>query len=235
MIEKKTVLAVITARGGSKGLPGKNIRPLAGKPMLAWTIEAARASRYVDRVIVSTDDDAIAAVAAACGAEVPFRRPPELSGDTAQIEDAVRHAMVWMTEHDRSYDYVVHLTPANPLRTAADVDRAIESLDANPVAEAVLTVVQCEKTPLFANQLPPDRNLNGFIAEEIKFKNRQELPIYYQLAGSVSASTWESFLTHKSFLTPRSYALVVGERTGTDVDSLKDFLMAELYFSHPEL
>jgi CMP-N,N'-diacetyllegionaminic acid synthase len=235
VIGRKTVLAVITARGGSKGLPGKNIRPLAGKPMLAWTIEAARTSRYVDRVIVSTDDDAIASVAATCGAEVPFRRPPEQSGDTAQKEDAVRHAMLWMAEHDRSYDYITHLTPANPLRTSTDVDRTIELLDGNPAAEAVMTVVQCEKTPLFANQLPPDRSLNGFIAEEIKFKNRQELPVYYQLAGSVSASTWESFLAHRSFLTPRSYALIVGERTGVDVDSLKDFLMAELYFNHPEL
>jgi CMP-N-acetylneuraminic acid synthetase len=235
MIGGKSVLAVITARGGSKGVPGKNIRPLAGKPMIGWTLDAVRGSHFIDRAILSTDSDDIADVAKQFDIDAPFRRPDAISGDVAMIEDAVRHAVLWAAEHDRSYDLLVHVTPANPLRTAADIDSALEALVGNPAARAIMTLTVCDKTPLFANTLPADKSMSRFIPEEIKFKNRQELPTYYNLTGAVSVSTWDSFITHNSFLTPQTYAMVVGDRSAVDIDTMKDFLVAELYFAHPEL
>ena len=123
MIGDKSVLALIPARGGSKGVPGKNIRPAGGKPLIAWTIEAAKCSRYIDRLILSTDDPAIVAVAKQFGCDVPFMRPAELATDQADSMVVVRHALQAIGER---YDYLVLLQPTSPLRIAADIDAAVE-------------------------------------------------------------------------------------------------------------
>src|SRR5262245_50403921 len=123
MIDSQKILALITARGGSKGLPRKNVLDLAGKPLLAWSVEAARASRYIDRLILSSDDDEIMDVAKQYGCEVPFRRPKDLATDGAPTSPAVVHALDAIGE---AFDYVVVLQPTSPLRTAADIDGAIE-------------------------------------------------------------------------------------------------------------
>ncbi len=123
------VVALILARGGSKELPRKNVALLGGKPLIAWTIEAALASRRVRRTIVSTDDDEIAAVAAECGAEVPFRRPAELSGDAATSEVALQHAVKWLDESDAWHpDVVVYLQVTDPFRRPGIVDAVIDRL-----------------------------------------------------------------------------------------------------------
>src|SRR5690349_6418538 len=125
VIHGKTVLGLVPARGGSKGVPRKNLQPLAGKPLLQWTAEAALASRYVDRVILSTEDDEIAAVGARIGLDVPFRRPDELATDTAHVIDVVSHALDNVTE---TYDLLLLLEPTSPLRTADDIDACLEVL-----------------------------------------------------------------------------------------------------------
>ena len=131
------ILGLITARGGSKGIPGKNIKPLAGKPLIAWTIEAANNSRLLSQVIVSTDDNEIARSAQAWGAEVPFKRPEELAQDQSSHLDVVLHALQWyQLQHRALPEYVMLLQPTSPLRTANDIDAAI-SLAAQKQADAI--------------------------------------------------------------------------------------------------
>src|SRR5262245_25182815 len=127
MIDAKRVLGLITARGGSKGVPRKNVRPLGGKPLLAWTIEAARNAPVIDRLILSSDDAEIIEVARAWGCEVPFVRPPELATDTADSVEVVRHALSTLGE---DYDYVVLLQPTSPLRTGEDIENCVRLCDA---------------------------------------------------------------------------------------------------------
>ncbi|MBX3441626.1 MAG: acylneuraminate cytidylyltransferase family protein [Planctomyces sp.] len=124
-----SVIAVIPARGGSKGLPGKNIAPLGGRPLIAWTIDAARRAETVQRVIVSTDDEAIARAAVEAGAEVPFLRPAEFAGDLATSEVVLRHALDWTREHERrAYDVLVYLQPTDPFRQPGIIDRVVRTL-----------------------------------------------------------------------------------------------------------
>jgi len=122
MYKGKKILALIPARGGSKGLPGKNIKPLLGKPLIAWTIEQAKASKYVDRVVVSTDDDEIAEVAIRYGAEVPFLRPKELARDDSPTIDAILHALDFFSDKGERFDLLALLEPTSPLRDSEDID-----------------------------------------------------------------------------------------------------------------
>lgn len=235
MIKGKRLLALITARGGSKGLPGKNIRPLQGKPLIGWTIEAARESHYVDRVIVSSDSQEILDVSRQFGADTPFVRPVELATDLARQEDAVLHAMGWIERHERAYDYLMLLAPTNPLRDAQEIDSVLEYFVEHPKARAVLTAIECAQSPLRSNTLPPDRCMKDFMPEELRLKNRQELPPYYWPSGSVCVIEWEYFKAQGSFYTPLTYAYISTARKSLDIDELADFLLAEMYLSNPQL
>ena len=126
MINNKRVVAIIPARGGSKRLPRKNVLPLAGKPLIVWSIEAALASVYIDKTIVSTDDAEIAEISRIAGASVPFMRPPELASDTATSADVVMHALDYLDSQNDHYYYSVLLQPTSPLRTNTDIDAALE-------------------------------------------------------------------------------------------------------------
>lgn len=235
MIDGRRILAVITARGGSKGLPGKNVRTLAGKPLVAWTVEAALGSRYIDRTVVSSDSDEILAVARDIDPQTPLRRPPELAGDVSAQEDAVLHAMDAVEAENGPYDYVTLLAPTNPLRDSADIDASIEYLHGHPSARSVMTVMPCEHSPLHAGVLPPDGSLANLMPEELRRKNRQELPTYHRISGSVCVAECAHFRAERSFLTSAAYAVVTSNRNGLDIDSLPDFLLAELYLTDPRL
>lgn len=229
MIGDRKVLALLTARGGSKGVPGKNIRPLAGRPLIAWSVEAARQSKYVDRVLVTTDSDAIAAAAEQAGADAPFRRPADLAGDVSRQEHAILHAMDWVEQNGGKYDILVVLAPTTPLRDAADIDAALEMLVGHGAAKAIFSVRPCDHSPLFANVLPESHSLANFVPEHLKFKNRQELPVYYQLSGSVALAYWDHFREEKSFLTDATYAYITNARKGLDIDTEADFRLAESF------
>lgn len=227
------VLAVITARGGSKGVPRKNVREVAGKPLLAWTLEAALSAHCIDEVVVSSDDDEILALAAARRARA-LRRPPELATDTANQEDAVVHAMRDAEERGGRADIVVLMAPTNPLRTAALVDEVVSWHVAHPHARATLTVVECEHHPLRANRLPPDCAMANFMPNDIKWKNRQELPTYYRISGSVCVADWDHFLAERSFLTAATYAFPTEAAAGIDVDTELDLEIAALHLTRRE-
>ena len=160
MFADRRVLALVPARGGSKGLPGKNVAPLRGRPLIAWTIAAA-GSALIDSVVVTTDDDAIAEAALAAGARVPFRRPAALAGDEARMSDVIGHALDTLALAGESYGWLLLLQPTSPLRTAAHVEAAFARLAASG-GGAVVSVCEAEHNPQWMGELPPDGNMGSF-------------------------------------------------------------------------
>lgn len=226
MYADRTVLGVIPARAGSKGLPGKNIRLLAGKPLLAYTVEAARKSGVFDFLLVSTDGEEIARAAREAGAEVPFLRPPELATDTAKGIDVLHHAMQWLEERGRRFDLVMYLQPTSPLRSCEDIVGAC-CLLVERNADAVVSVCEAEHHPWWTNTLPPDLCMKDFLSQEIIGRQRQELPVFYRLNGAIYLAQW-GFVRHRdSWFGPRTYAYVMPRERSVDIDEEIDLRFAE--------
>jgi CMP-N,N'-diacetyllegionaminic acid synthase len=219
MIGTRTVLALIPARGGSKGLPGKNIAPVAGRPLLAWTVDAARASSYVDRVVLSSDDDAIIAAALGCGCEAPFRRPAELATDTASSMDVVLHALDQLPRHD----LVVLLQPTSPLRTAADIDAALERCVAQS-APACVSVVEADQSPYWMYLLGNEGYLRPLIETKSSFTRRQDLSPVYTLNGAVYVAECAWLRRTRTFLHEATVAHVMPRDRSLDIDTPQDLL-----------
>jgi CMP-N,N'-diacetyllegionaminic acid synthase len=223
MFLDKTVLAVILARGGSKRLPNKNIKPLQNKPLIAWSIEAGKASQYIDEVVVSTDTQEIAEVAKAYGASVPFMRPAELSEDTSSSFDALEHTILSM---DKKYDYVMLLQPTSPLRSAVHIDEAIELLFEKK-ADSIISVCEVDHSPRWSNILLKDQSMENFIAPE-DAKHSQALPTYYRLNGAIYLLDREIALKKRTlFIGENSYAYVMDRTSSIDIDTELDFKIAE--------
>ena len=223
------VLAIIPARGGSKGIINKNIRVFGGKPLLAHTIDAAKKSRYVTRIVVSTESEAIADVARKYGAEVPFLRPMELAGDKAKATDAVYHLLVTM-EEESGYrpDYVVLLQPTSPLRESADIDGALTLLFKRKDS-AVVYVCRTEQLLFTKNK----KEVLELVSDEsfLKSGNRQELPDTYKLDGSmVYAIKTSVFLKKRTFIPKGVIAFEIPRWRAVDIDEPQDFLVGELIF-----
>jgi len=226
MIKGKSVMAMIPARGATKGLSGKNIKKLAGKPLIAWTIEAAQRSKYIDRIVVSTDDDEIVNVSKEFGAEVPFKRPAELAGDNAKMMDVVIHCLGFFKEKERLCDIIALLQPTSPLRTARDIDGAIEFF-MDKKAQAVISVTECEYAPEWVGKLPPDLNMRDFIDEKVKEKNRQDLCNYYRLNGSIFLAASEHLDKCRDWYGPGTFAYLMKKEHSVDIDDHFDFKFAE--------
>lgn len=180
------ILGVVTARGGSKGIPGKNVRPLGGKPLIAWTAEAALASKRLSRVVLTTDDEAIAEAGRHCGLEVPFLRPPELARDDTPTLPVIRHAVAWLEAQGDRFDAVCLLQPTNPFRRAADVDACIDLLEQRGF-DAVVSVlpVPAEHNPHWVYFEDGDGRLRLATGETAPIPRRQELPPAFHREGSV--------------------------------------------------
>jgi CMP-N,N'-diacetyllegionaminic acid synthase len=222
------IIGLITARGGSKAIPGKNIKLLAGKPMIAWTIEAALKSDRLSRLILSTDDEEIAQVAREWGAEVPFMRPPELAQDDSPHIATVEHAIHWLAEHENVYpDYIMLLQPTSPLRTAEDIDAAIQIAEFHN-ATAVTSVCETHDHPYLSMRLSEDGTLAGFVASEIDYLRRQDLPPAYALNGAIRLNRRESLLRDQAFLPQGTYAYIIPPSRSLDIDTPWDFYLADL-------
>lgn len=184
MLDGNRVVAIIPARMGSKRLPNKNILLLAGKPLIAWTIEAALKCEYIDEVVVSTDSELIIKVAEEFGAKVPFVRPKSLSGDMATTDDVVLHAIEELKLSPS--DVIVLLQPTSPLRNVSDIDSSLKELKYSEVL-GVVSVCKCEHSPLWSNILPENLSMEGFIKTDISTKRSQDLPTFYRLNGAIYA------------------------------------------------
>ena len=188
----KTFLAIIPARGGSKRLPRKNILDLCGKPLISWSIEAALKSKYISKVVVSSDDEEILNISSNFGADI-IKRPYELANDTATTFDTVKHTI----DNFENYDYIVLLQPTSPLRNENQIDEAIELLEEKQ-ADAIVSVCEMDHSPLWSNILPEDGNMRGFLREEILNKRSQDLEKYYRLNGAIYICKTYKLLKNKT-------------------------------------
>lgn len=229
------ILCIIQARGGSKGIPGKNIRPLAGRPLIAWTIEAAKAAKSVSRVTVNTDDEAIAAVAREYGAEVPFMRPAELAGDKSPSLPIYEYALGWFSEHEGYRpDAVLQLKPTNPLRTAAEIDEGIRLFFAEPACDSVMSVHETHDHPYKIWKLREDGLMEPFLPEsytglhDAGRMRRQDLPKAWRHNGAVNVIAPATILEKRSMNGDRVKPYEIDEESALNIDTLRDFALAEL-------
>lgn len=223
MYRGKSFLAIIPARGGSKRLPKKNILPLCGKPLVVWSIEAGIRSKYVDKVIVSSDCDAILETAHEYGVDI-VKRPEELASDTSTTFEAVKHTIERYKEHD----YIVLLQPTSPLRNEYHIDDAIEYLD-NKNADAIISVCETDHSPLWCNTLPINNSLKTFRNEKAKGLRSQDLERYYRVNGALYICKKEKLLNEKSFfISDNIYAYKMKKEESIDIDEKLDFKFAEL-------
>ncbi|PKN02169.1 MAG: CMP-N-acetlyneuraminic acid synthetase [Elusimicrobia bacterium HGW-Elusimicrobia-1] len=234
MYKNQRILGIIPARGGSKGLPRKNIRVMGGKPLLVWTIEQGARSKYLDRIIVSTDDKKIARVAARHGADVPFIRPARLSTSRAKSIDVVLHLLNRLVKRGENYDVLVLLQPTSPLRKTGDIDKALRLMDLKG-ADSVVSVCETEHHPYWQNTLPPDGNMKGFVRKKYINRNRQEFPKYYRLNGALFAARVGYIRKHKNFFGPRCYAYIMPKERSVDIDTALDFGFAEYLMKRKKL
>ena len=215
MINGKTILAIIAARGGSKGVPYKNIRDLAGKPLIAWTIEAAKKSQYIDRLILSSDDVQIIKVAREWGCEVPFVRPAELAQDDTPGIEPVLHAINTL-EH--KYDYVMLLQPTSPLRSDEDIDECINFF-MDRKAPACVSVSEVAHSPYWMYRVDEQMQMSPFIESNAPINRRQDLPKLYELNGAIYISESRFVIDHKTFQTKQTIAYPMPEARSIDIDS----------------
>ncbi|MDE7366052.1 MAG: pseudaminic acid cytidylyltransferase [Lachnospiraceae bacterium] len=220
------MLGVIPARGGSKGVPHKNIKDLAGKPLLAYTIEAALQSGIFERIIVSTDDEDIAAVAGKYGAEVPFIRPADIAGDLVSSDAVILHALQFYEKQNIFFKEVCKLQPTSPFRSAQNLKDAYKVFRQEN-RDYLVSVCECEHSPLWSGTLGKDNSMDDFLREEVIRSCRQELPQYYRLNGAIYMAKTQSFIENKSFFGKNSRAFVMSQEASVDIDNSLDFLFAE--------
>lgn len=232
MISDKRVIAIIPARGGSKGLPNKNIKILCGKPLIYWSIYKASLSKYLDKIIVSTDSKKIAKIAKEYDAEVPFLRPNELSTDTAPTFDAVNHALSCLKERGELFDYVVLLEPTSPLREDYDIDKMLLKLHQNKKDyDSIISIGKISEHPSIMKKIV-NGNLEPFEANINQTTRRQDnIPAYFPF-GVAYITKIESLLLEKTFYTKRSTYYEIKRYQNYEIDDVYDFYCVEKIMQH---
>jgi CMP-N,N'-diacetyllegionaminic acid synthase len=230
-LSKQNVLAIIPARSGSKGLANKNILPLAGRPLLGWSIDHALNSKLVDRVICSTDDEQIAEIARSHGAEAPFIRPAELSGDNANDSSFAVHAIEWLAKNENwKADIVIILRPTSPIRDPVDIDGVIQLMIDNPRAHSCLSVIEAEKSPYKMLREMTDGTVVPLISCEVPDQlnaARQTLPRALQQTGAIHGIRGEIAVRDNTVIGAIIIPYEPKLKTVIDIDSLDDFAKAE--------
>ncbi len=231
MMQKSTrkinIFALVTARGGSKGIPGKNIRQLAGKPLIAWTIESALKARTIERVIVSTDDPEIAKTAQKYGAETPFMRPSDLAADDTPHFAVLEHCIDWLRKQGKSMpDYLLTLQPTSPLRTAEDIDKAV-MLAAKTGADAVIGVCEPGYHPYLTKMVDEDGLLKDFIPKKPDYLQRQVFPEAYAINGAIYLNRIASLLEDKTMFPKNSFGYIMPRKRSWDIDEAWELGVAE--------
>lgn len=223
-----TTVALIPARGGSKGVPRKNLRVLGGRPLIAWTIDCALACRGIDRVVVTTEDDEIASVSTSFGADVPFRRPAELAVDAVGDLPVYAHALEQLAAEDCRPDVVVWLRPTAPLRAPADVTAALDLLERSG-AGTVRSVCPAAHHPFWMKRLDEDGRLSPFTGEgdEWTYPRRQDLPPAYRLNGAIDAVRCATVPADGPLFGRDARGFVMPEERSIDIDTELDLAIAE--------
>lgn len=223
-----TILAIIPARGGSKGIPNKNIAELAGKPLIGWTINNAKSSVNIDRVIVTTDSEKIADIARKFGAEVPFLRPKELAQDDTPGIKPILHVLDWLEEEENySPDYVMVLQPTSPLRITKDIETVI-SIALEHQADSVVSVSHTDRHPYWMKTITEDGYLEDWLPSQENSKRRQELPSVYALNGAIYLAKTKLILEKNSFYDNRTFPYVMPTERALDIDTPWDLHLANL-------
>jgi CMP-N-acetylneuraminic acid synthetase len=233
------ILALIPARGGSKSIPRKNIRPFAGHPLIAYSIAAGLAAQTVTRVVVSTDDEQIAAISRSYGAETPFLRPAQYARDATPDLPVFQHALMWLAEHeDYSPEVVVQLRPTSPFRRVAHIDQAVQLLLEHRQADSVRTVCVPFQNPFKMWRIQPDGLMQPLLESEFPEPYnmpRQALPPVYWQTGYVDAA-WSNTIVHKNSMTgSRILPLVIDPSDWIDIDSPDDWRRAERLLESREI
>ena len=229
MYKNKTFLAIIPARGGSKRLPRKNVLNLKGKSLIGWSIEAASKSKYIDEVMVTTDDKEIAEISNFFGANVPFIRPDYLSNDFSERSEVIKHAIdFYKNELEKKFDYLIFLQPTSPLRDEIDIDKSIEYMfDKN--GDAVVSVCEVEHPVHWSGKLPEDKNMSKFLDNAVVQLRSQDLEKYYRLNGAIYICNVQKFLEEGCmFLKEDIFAFEMTQEKSVDIDTKLDFKIAEV-------
>lgn len=227
MYKGKKILAIIPARGGSKGLPGKNIKNLCGKPLIAWSIEHAQKSKYVDYIFISTDSREIADVAEKYGAPCPELRPAELARDTAPSSEFIIYTLDKMKKEGKTFDYFILLEPTSPLRDVEDVDKSIEMLIDSFESESCVGVAMSGTVhPAFMVVVGKDGHLKALEPDNQTLR-RQDLPDVFFFEGSVYLSNVNAYLNKKTFYHDKTLPYIVPEWKSYEVDDLVSFRIIE--------
>ncbi len=225
MYNNKRILAVIPARGGSKGIPHKNIINLCGKPLICYTIEAGLSSKYIDYLMVSTDDEKIANISKKYGAQVPFMRPAVLASDTSKTLDAILHAVKTLKDQGNIFDTLVLLQPTQPLRTTEDIDKSIKIFFENG-EKSLVSITEVDDNPILirtieSGRLTPLLNVSSTC-------RRQDMPRYYKVNGCIYINKVDELDNTTSF-NDNIVPYVMDKNHSVDIDEISDLFMAEYY------
>lgn len=228
MYKNKKILGIIPARGGSKGLPGKNIKPLAGVPLIGWTIKSAKQSKYFDRVVVSTDDTKIASIAKSLGGDVPFMRPKSLARDNSPSIDAIKHVIDTLKSQGEAYDYIALIEPTSPLRKDTDFDRAIAALiDRSSQADSLVSVGEVHmEHPVIVRKIKQGY-VKPYVKTLKKITRRQDLDKAYFPYGVIYLSKASSLIKTGTFYQRRTIPFMIERWQNYEIDDLYDFICIE--------
>ena len=219
-------IAIIPARSGSKGLKNKNIKELNNKPLMAYSIEAAIKSEQFDKIFVSTDSQEYAAIATQYGADASFLRSEKNSSDTAGSWDVVREVIDTLKRQNEEYDESMLLQATSPLRTSDDIVKAIHLLHEKN-GNAVVSLTECDHSPIWCNTLPNDLSMDNFDRTEYKDLPRQSLPTYYRYNGAIYLVTQKELYNVEHMFEHGCYAYVMPQERSIDIDTALDFMIAE--------
>lgn len=228
MIKDQKIIAIIPARGGSKGLPGKNIKPLSGLPLISWTIKSAQNSRYIDEIFVTTDSSEIAGISDKYGIKVPFLRPDELAKDTSSSMDVVEHVINYYETQNQHFDFIILLEPTSPLRKKNDIDNAIEKLMENEDADGIVSVGEVHmEHPLIVKRINEKNLLEPYILNKDKIYQRQQADKAYFPYGVIYLIKTKVFKEKKAFYTENIIPYFIERWQNYEVDDIYDFLCIE--------
>lgn len=232
MYREKRIIAIVPARGGSKGIKDKNIRLLAGKPLLTYSIQVALACEYIDEVVVSTDSENIRNIALQYGASVPFLRPVELATDEAKTIDVILHALSELQKNDEYYDYVMLLQPTQPIREVSDLKQSIEQVIDNQY-DSLVSVCPVQEHPILMRTIGDDGKLHNILSCGSTVR-RQDFPKVYKVNGSIYINAIKDSFNETTSLNDNQYPFVMAREKSIDIDNIEDLEQAEQYLNQRE-